>query len=124
MARISAITYGGNNLSNLNCSIFNLDCLAAELKLACGNAPLALALNPTGWDTVFGQYNDAVVPILSQLNGGTAHPRTLTGVIHSPGLETLNFLPPTEFDPNSGVPTTVLNLLNEPPNGCDFQGGC
>lgn len=119
MARISAITQGGNNLNNLNCII----CWSSALKAVCSPDPLAIALTPTGWDTLFGQYNDAVVPKLSQLNGGTAGPNipTLTGVIHSPGLETLDFLPPTELDPDSGVPGQVVNLLNEPPSGSDFQ---
>ncbi len=118
MARVSAIT-SPSNLSGLDCSPPN--CLAWRLRNYCAPDPLATSLTSTGWISVFGQYNDAVVPILSQLNGGTAQPNTLTGVIHSPGLETLDFSPPTELDGDGPVPATVLNLLNEPPNGSDFQ---
>jgi len=118
MARVSAITRGGNNLSGLNCTF----CWSYVLHEYC-SGPLATSLTSNLWDSVFGQYNDAVVPLLSQLNGGTAGPNTptLMGVIHSPGLEALNFLPPTELDQGSGVPAQVIYLLNEPPNGSDFQ---
>jgi pimeloyl-ACP methyl ester carboxylesterase len=123
IALISAVTQGGSNLNNLNCTV----CWAHVLKLGCNNSqvhdPLAIALTPTGWDTLFGQYNDAVVPKLSELNGGIAGPNvpTLMGVIHSQGLTSLDFLPPTELDQNSGVPGQVVNLLNEPPSGPDFR---
>jgi hypothetical protein len=120
MALVSAITQGGNNLSDLDCLYF---CAAYWLKQSCYTDTLAQDLTPTGWYAVFGQYNDAVVPLLSQLNGGTAGPNTptLAGVMHSPGLESLDFLPPSELDPSSNVPEQVVFLLDEPPNGPDFQ---
>jgi pimeloyl-ACP methyl ester carboxylesterase len=126
MALISAVTQGGNNLDDLNCQ----GCWAYTLKQGCANLvvqdPLAIALTPSGWDTLFfGQANDAVVPKLSQLNGGIAGPNvpTLPGVIHSPGLASLDFLPPTELDPASNVPDQVIYLLNESPDEphSDFQ---
>lgn len=119
MARVSAMTHGGNNLSGLNCII----CWSYTLHKHCSPDPLAVDLTSDLWDSVFGQYNDAVVPLLSQLNGGTAGPMTptLMGVIHSSGLRTLDFLPPTELDQGSGVPGQVMLLLNEPPDGSDFQ---
>jgi hypothetical protein len=45
------------------------------------------------------------------------------GVMHSPGLEGLNFSPPTEVDPASGIPDEVINLLNEQITGPDFFRG-
>jgi hypothetical protein len=123
MALISATT-SSSNLSNLNCTV----CVAYVLKFACDNSlwqdPLAVALTPTGWDTLFGQSNDGVVPISSQLDGGVGggpNTPTLPGVIHSPGLKDLDFLPPSELNPASGAPAQVLNLLNEPHDGQDFQ---
>jgi len=68
--------------------------------------------------------SDAVVPLTSQLNGGFPSPNTptLRGVMHSPGMTSLNFLRPTELDQNSGVPGQVMYLLNEPPStGPDFH---
>lgn len=115
MARVSAIE-NANNLNGLNCLI----CLATVLR-ACSPDPLALSLTPELWPTIFGQDSDAVVPILSQLDGKPAYPNTLPGVVHSPGIIELSFNGPVELDGLSGVSTTVVNLLNEPPNGPDFQ---
>jgi hypothetical protein len=42
------------------------------------------------------------------------------GVIHSSGLKDLDFNPPTELDPGSGIPGDLINLLNEAINGSDF----
>jgi hypothetical protein len=36
-------------------------------------------------------------------------------------MEGLNFNGPTELDVSSDVPGAVINLLNEPINGPDFQ---
>lgn len=120
MALVSA-TENQANLSGLNCTG---GCNAQNLRRLCGSNPfardpLALALTPTGWPGVFGQDSDAVVPLASQLNGGTGNP--ITGVIHSGGMIQLNFNGPTELDTTSNVPTQVINLLNEPSNGSDFR---
>ena len=132
MALISA-TEGANNLAGLSCHLGTNNCQSAQLYWWCGQIqgdPLALALTPTEWEQmVFGalpnQYlSDAVVPLTSQLDGNvSAGPNipTLTGVMHSPGLTSLNFVPPSELDQNGGVPGQVVNLLNEPPSGPDFQ---
>jgi hypothetical protein len=121
MARVSAIASPGN-YSGLNCGP---NCNAAYVYAACGSNPfardpLALALTPAGWPgLLLGQDSDAVVPLKSQLNGGTGSP--LVGLIHSAGLFQLNFNGPEELDGASNVPTAVINLLNELPNGPDFQ---
>lgn len=119
MARVSAIE-NGSNLNGLNYSVSE-----EYLYRICGssqNDPLALDLTPSNWYNVFGQDSDAVVPILSQLNGRLpAHPGTLSGIIHSRGMLSLGFYGPVELDGGSGVSTVVINLLNEQPGGTDFQ---
>jgi len=122
MALVSAI----ENSSNLSGLPYTLG--GAYLYTICGiveGDPLGLNLTPNGWYNVFGENSDAVVPLMSQLNGGTAGPNipTLSGVIHSPGMEQLGFYGPTELDPASNVPEAVIYLLDEPPNGPDFQTG-
>ncbi|MGE5321570.1 MAG: esterase/lipase family protein [Actinomycetota bacterium] len=119
MARVSA-TENQNNLNGLNCS----GCNASRLRAICGTNPfarnpLALALTPQGWPGLFGQPSDSVVPLASQLNGGSGTP--VDGVIHSAGMVRLNFNPPTELDSNSNIPARVIDLLNESPSGPDFQ---
>lgn len=119
MAVVSA-TENQNNLNGLNCS----GCNASHLRQLCGTNifaanPLARALTPQNWPTVFGQASDAVVPLSSQLNGGSGTP--FDGVIHSAGMERLNFNGPTELDPNSNIPSRVIELLNEASNGPDFH---
>jgi hypothetical protein len=42
------------------------------------------------------------------------------GVIHSHGVERLNFTSPTTLDPASGIPDEVIKLPNEPIAGPDF----
>ena len=44
-----------------------------------------------------------------------------SGIIHSPGIERLNFLGPSGLDAGSGVPDLVIDLLNEPITGSDFH---
>lgn len=87
--------------------------------------PLALALNPTAWRGVFGQDNDGIVPLSSQLNG-TAPIAGLFfngGYVHSEGIEKLGFAGPAVYpspsDPKNfpvsqwqAVPNEVINLLN------------
>jgi len=89
--------------------------------------PLALYLDPTLWNEVFGgpaNANDGVVPVTSQLNGlasnAGAGGNTYTGVIHTSALTPLGFVAPSELDPASGIPDEVVALLNEATNGPDF----
>ncbi len=105
MARISA-QEGLSNMSELDCSLdWDKKCAAGWLKVVCPLSPLASALTSTAWESVVfgalpGDYvSDAVVPVTSQLNGGTVGPKTPTqkGIIHSPGMTKLNFLPPRNW---------------------------
>jgi PGAP1-like protein len=91
--------------------------------LAASGSPLAYDLTPTLWNSVFSnQANDGVVPVTSQLNTtSSTAANTFPGVIHSPGIETLNFFGPSEVDSQSGIPDAVVNLLNEATNGPDFH---
>jgi pimeloyl-ACP methyl ester carboxylesterase len=113
------------NFDGLDCSISEegFKCVAGLLRLLCGNSrsddPLAKDLTPDGWPTIFGQDNDAIVPLVSALNKTTSkllYPRT----IHSAALETLNFNGPSVLDSQSGIPNEVIVLLNEFPTGSDF----
>ncbi len=121
MARVSAT----ENSSNLN-GLQRYFTWAGAVDYACGliaGEPLAFALTPTGWPGIFfGQPNDAVVPLSSQLNGGSLGV-TADGVIHSLGLEKLGFYGPIELasDPANSIPTGLINLLNERRDGPDFQ---
>jgi pimeloyl-ACP methyl ester carboxylesterase len=90
--------------------------------------PLGYDLGQNYWTLlVFSNAaNDGIVPVTSQLNTGQANgttsttANTLSGVIHSPGIEPLGFNPPSELDASSGIPDAVVNLLNEATNGADF----
>jgi len=73
---------------------------------------LAQVLTPTLWPSVFGQASDAIVPLQSQENGIAGAVRA-TGVVHSGGTESLDFIGPAELDAASGVPAQVVDLLNE-----------
>jgi pimeloyl-ACP methyl ester carboxylesterase len=118
---------GSTNAANLQ----NLDStpsVSELLRLGClyitigPPSPLAYDLTPALWNNVFSAANDAVVPLSSQLNNTTSTPtNTFQGVIHSPGIEILNFSPPSEVDSQSGIPDAVVNLLNEATNGPDFH---
>lgn len=80
--------------------------------------PLARDLTPTGWPAIFsGENNDAIVSETSQLNG-LISPLVFQNRVHSPGTEHLGFSPPSVLDPDflSGVPSTVISLLNTPVN--------
>ena len=108
------------NLSNLD-SYFSASATIYNVCGRIGRDPLALRLTPTTWNQEFsGLANDGIVPQTSQLNG-TSSTLTFTGVIHSPGVETLNFNPPSEVDTGSGIPDEVINLLNEATTGQIFS---
>lgn len=104
-----------NNTKGLDCTI----CVAAYIRFHCSDAPLAKALTSKGWETVFGQANDAIVPQTSQLDGGNG--QVVAGVIHSGGVANLSFKGPDELDGGSGIPAKVVDLLNERLDGTDFR---
>jgi hypothetical protein len=89
------------------------------LRKACASNPLAQDLTKENWPTIYGQDNDAMVPEISVLNKLTG--QEFTGVIHSSGLETLDFNGPSVLDPASTISNEVINLLNEAPTGSDFH---
>ena len=96
----------------------------AIIRFICGtiaNDPLANVLNPLDWLGEMGGDSDAIVPLTRQFNGNLAYSVTAAGAsqntfpaIHSEGIATLGFLPPTILDQASGAPMQVVNLLNTP----------
>jgi len=103
------------NLNGLSC-IF---CNAEALRLLCSGNPLATDLTAKNWPNVFGQDNDAIVPLDSALNNLTG--LQYSGVIHTSGLETLDFNGPSVLDAASNISSEVITLLNESPTGSDFH---
>src|SRR5205823_2574162 len=104
------------NLSGLSC----IRCHASALRAcsATNGDPLSVEVTPQNWPNIFAQDSDGIVPLTSQLDrlGGVQVP----GIIHSGGLEELNFIGPSELDPGA-VPQAVINLLNESVTGPDFK---
>ncbi len=86
---------------------------------ACRNSPLAQNLTVAGWPTVFGQDSDAIVPVTSQRNNGSAA-ATVPGVVHTSsivGISGLGFNGPAETDALGSVntvQTSVIRFLNAP----------
>jgi pimeloyl-ACP methyl ester carboxylesterase len=103
------------NLNGLNC----LFCNAEALRILCSGDPLATDLTAKNWPTIYGQDNDTIVPLASALNNLTG--QSYSGVIHTAGLETLDFNGPSVLDPASNISSEVINLLNEEPSGVDFH---
>ena len=103
------------NLNGLNC----LFCNAEALRILCAGNPLATDLTATNWPTIFGQDNDTIVPLDSALNNLTG--LEYSGVIHTAGLETLDFNGPSVLDAASNISGEVVTLLNESPTGGDFH---
>jgi len=103
------------NLKGLSC----LFCDAEALRLLCSGDPLATDLTATKWTTIYGQNNDTIVPLDSALNNLTG--LQYSGVIHTAGLETLDFDGPSVLDPASTISTEAIALLNEAPTGSDFH---
>ncbi|HZR28358.1 MAG TPA: hypothetical protein VFA71_06225 [Terriglobales bacterium] len=119
IAYIAATTTAAN-LSNLDASAFSASGFIHNYCGKLAGSPLAMLLTSTTWNQEFsGAANDGIVPLTSQVNGTTST-LIFSGIIHSPGIESLNFNPPTEVDSASGIPDEVINLLNEPINGADF----
>ena len=118
----------GSTIPNINLQGLGISGGGYAISTICGaiaHDPLGQALNQNDWNqAVFGigVANDAIVPVSSQLNGfDSATTNTFPGVIHSSGIERLGFNPPSELDPSSGIPTAVVDLLNEAPNGGDYH---
>jgi len=109
-----------NNLAGLDCGGL---CNAQQLRLWCGLRaanPLANALTSQNWSNLFGEANDGIVPLGSQLNATSNLLLTFSGVIHSPGIEALGFNSPSELDSASGIPDKIMDLLNEATDSVDF----
>lgn len=104
-----------SNLNGLSC-VF---CNAEALRILCSGDPLATDLTATKWPTIYGQDNDTIVPLDSALNNLTG--LQYSGVIHTAGLETLDFNGPSVLDPASTISSEVITLLNEAPTGSDFH---
>jgi hypothetical protein len=103
------------NLNGLSCFF----CNAEALRLLCAGNPLATDLTAKNWPTIFGQDNDTIVPLDSALNNLTG--LEYSGVIHTAGLETLDFNGPAVLDAASNISSEVITLLNEAPSGTDFH---
>ena len=103
------------NLNGLSC----LFCNAEALRILCSGDPLATDLTAKNWPKIFGQDNDTIVPLDSALNNLTGV--QYSGVIHTAGLETLDFNGPSVLDAASNISGEVITLLNEAPTGGDFH---
>ena len=83
----------------------------------CGigaNDDIALSLTGTGWPTLMGDQNDAMVTLSSQKAGiqGAGHV-LFTGFAHSDALLLLGFDPPYVTN-HPAIADTVLDILNTP----------
>ena len=108
-ALIAGVSTSGN---------FPQDCVLCTLNLlgdACGSDPLMQYIFQGVWPQVFnGADSDSIVSVTSQLNNlGTGAGTEFRGVIHSSGIETLNFVGPTVLD-SGQVPNQVILFLNTP----------
>jgi hypothetical protein len=103
------------NLNGLNCLL----CNAEALRVLCSGNPLAKSLTAKNWPKIFGQDNDTIVPLDSALNSLTG--LQYSGVIHTAGLETLDFNGPSVLDAAPNISSEVITLLNEAPTGNDFH---
>jgi len=104
-----------SNLNGLSCFF----CNAEALRLLCSGNPLATDLTAKNWPTIFSQGNDTIVPLDSALNNLTG--LEYSGVIHTAGLETLDFNGPSVLDAAPNIAGEVITLLNEAPTGSDFH---
>ena len=93
--------------------------MAGFIRQACTTSPLASSLTALGWTLNFLQPTDGFVPVLSEL--GAMNGTTVTGMVHSTGLEQIGFNPPAELDPANQSVTAVIKLLNAPVRGNSFQ---
>jgi len=109
--------YIGAYETAVNTSALDVSSVAAGIKAACPNNPLAQNLTGALWkQNIFGGLDsDGVVSVISQMNGAsTSPPNFLTpNDIHSQGLETLGFAGPTEQQ-DAKIASQVFQLLNMP----------
>ena len=90
-----------SNLRGLDCT----SCKASAIRNFCKGEPLVTSLTAPRWQEIFLQGNDAIVPILSQLNNGSGV--RITGVVHSSGV-------------NRGLSFAGLNELNSAAMAAEF----
>jgi pimeloyl-ACP methyl ester carboxylesterase len=116
------------NLNGVGCFFGKYGiCAAQYIRKHCGGKnpgdPLAQNLTVAGWPTVLGGASDAVVPVTSELNNTspTSPAMEVSGVIHSRGMESLDFMGPVELDSASGIAAQVIVLLNEFLTGDDYH---
>jgi pimeloyl-ACP methyl ester carboxylesterase len=107
-AMIAGVMSAGQ-LNGLGCGPF---CHAAYIRFHCKGSSLADNLTVAGWPTIVGQSSDSIVPLNSQVNGNTSVAIQMMPAIHSRGMESLDFLAPSELDSGSGIPDKVITLLN------------
>jgi pimeloyl-ACP methyl ester carboxylesterase len=112
-------------MSDSNLGGVGLTPQAQFIQAFCAGEPLALALSPAGWPTLFPgattDDSDGVVPWLSQIDGlqAAGQSQTEPGVIHSGALVDLGFGLPGE--PSDGpVAHDVINMLNTPVTSTQF----
>jgi pimeloyl-ACP methyl ester carboxylesterase len=105
------------NLTSLDCTACVMPKLLTEI--ACRQDFLAMHLNASAWNDLFGQSNDAIVPEFSETNGGF-YSIPISGVIHSLRTEALGFSPPSVLDQQVGAATLAISLLNVPLNKLPF----
>ena len=84
--------------------------LVQTIQFVCSSDPLANDITVAAWPTVVGAQSDAIVPLSSQVNNGSAVSQI--AAIHSPGTEELGFLAPSALDGSTTNPSTAINLLN------------
>jgi len=116
-AVIAAITLP-SNLNSLACPGNAAACLVRQF---CSSDPLAQAMTPSGWFSVFGQTNDGFAPLMSEWNGFSPLGYVFPGIVHSPGLESLGFTGPSELDESRLVQPAVVQLLNGAVHGIGFM---
>jgi hypothetical protein len=80
----------------------------------CKGDALGEQLRPDAWPALFGEPTDGTVQKSSQDPIGTA--RSFSGYVHSSGMVSLGFSPPTIVSSANGgeVATHVISLLNKP----------
>jgi len=105
----TAYLAGAMSMSQLD-GLNNPPDLVLTIQYFCSTDPLANDLTVSGWPTVVGAQSDAIVPLSSQINNGSAVSQI--AAIHSPGTEELGFLAPSALDESTTNPTTAINLLN------------
>ena len=117
-------TMDQTNLNGLSCFVGRYGiCIAEYIREHCATNPLATNLTVAGWPTILGQASDAVVPLTSQLRNTspTSLAMQFVGVIHSTGMEQLDFVGPAELDQASQMSIQVIMLLNQFSAGNDFH---